>query len=175
MTQEKKQLLLKDLCARLYCGVICQVDDGAAGLNDGKLIEIDISKELVRFDADYYWDAYIDDIKPYLRPMSSITEEEKVQLSQYACIGEDLNGEFIDEVQRKDCAAYIDWLNKNHFDYRGLILKNLALEAPKGMYNIKMRCKKLGYREVPRSCHVLNRRKDYCKDLFVIDEKDKLL
>ena len=34
-----------------------------------------------------------------------------------------------------------------------------------------MRCKKLGYREVPRSCHVLNGRKDYCKDLFVTDEK----
>lgn len=35
-----------------------------------------------------------------------------------------------------------------------------------------MRCKKLGFREVPRSCHVLNGRKDYCKDLFVTDEKD---
>ena len=75
----------------------------------------------------------------YLRPMSSMTEEEKVQLSQYACIGEDLNGEFIDEVQRKDCAAYIDWLNKNHFDYRGLIEGGLALEALEGMYNLKVR------------------------------------
>ena len=124
MTQEDKQLLLRDLSARLPYGVICQVDDGAAGLNDGKLVEIDISKELARFDADYYWDAYIDDVKPYLRPMSSMTEEEKVQLSQYACIGEDLNGEFIDEVQRKDCAAYIDWLNKNHFDYPRQVSSN---------------------------------------------------
>ena len=74
------------------------------------------------------------EIKPYLRQMSSMTEEEKLQLSKYACIGEDLNGEFIDEVQRKDCAAYIDWLNKHHFDYRGLIKKGLAIEAPEGMY-----------------------------------------
>ena len=37
-----------------------------------------------------------------------------------------------------------------------------------------MRCKKLGGREVPRSCHVLNGRKDYCKDLFVTDETKEL-
>ena len=52
MKQEEKELLLKDLCARLKYGVICQVDDGAAGLNDGKLIEIDISKELVNHISD---------------------------------------------------------------------------------------------------------------------------
>lgn len=80
MTQENKELLLKDLSARLMYGVMCQVDDGAAGLNDGKLVEIDISKELVRFDDDGYWDVYIDDVKPYLRPMSSMTEEEKEDL-----------------------------------------------------------------------------------------------
>lgn len=135
MTQEKMELLLQDLCARLSYEIMCQVDDGVAGLNDGKLVEIDISKRLARFDADFYWDAWIDDVKPYLRPMSSMTEEEKVQLSQYACIGEDLNGEFIDEVQRKDCVAYIDWLNKHHFDYRRLIERGLAIEAPEGMYN----------------------------------------
>ena len=79
------------------------------------------------------------EIKPYLRSMSSMTEEEKVQLSQYACIGEDLNGEFIDEVQRKDCAAYIDWLLEHHFDFMGLIPKGLAMEAKEVMYNLKVR------------------------------------
>ena len=34
-----------------------------------------------------------------------------------------------------------------------------------------MRCKKLGGKEVPRSCHILNKRKDYCKDLFITDEE----
>ena len=84
MTQEEKELLLIDLGARLYYGVMCQVDDGAAGLNDGKLVEIDVSKELVRFDADVncYWDAYIDDVKPYLRPISSITTNEEYEYHQ---------------------------------------------------------------------------------------------
>ena len=114
MSQEEIQLLLKDLSARLSYGVICQVDDGAAGLNDGKLIEIDVSKELVRFDADYYWDVWIDDVKPYLRPMSSIASlisaKEFTQLG-----GIDL----------------IDWYNANHIDYRGLIPKGLAIAVTK--------------------------------------------
>lgn len=129
MTQEDKKLLLTDLSARLRYGVICEID-----LKPYKLKGINKHKKLWWFEFDGFRSI---EAKPYLRPMSSMTEEEKVQLSQYACIGEDLNGEFIDEVQRKDCATYIDWLNKNHFDYRDLILKGLALEAPEGMYNLK--------------------------------------
>ena len=129
MAQEEIQLLLKDLSARLMYGVMCQVDDGAAGLNDGKLIEIDISRELIRFDDDGYWDAYIDDVKPYLRPMSSMTEEEREELKQVALVD--------NEGVPGDIPAYIDWLNKKMFDYRGLIPMGLALEAPEGMYNIK--------------------------------------
>ncbi len=124
MTQEEKELLVRDLCARLPYGVMCQVDDGAAGLNDGKLVEIDISNEieLVRFDADYYWVAYIDDIKPYLFPISCMTEEQKEDMVKSSCgIGSDKN--------------VFDWYNKNHFDYRGLIPMGLAIEAPEGMYN----------------------------------------
>jgi len=140
MTQENKQLLLKDLCARLPYGVKATTTSNGwrdvyivSGCNDDR-IYLDCP---VYDEGDDEW--LIESVKPYLRPMDSMTEEEKVQLSQYACIGEDLNGEFIDEVQRKDCAEYIDWLNKNHFDYRGLIEKGLALEAPEGMYNLKVR------------------------------------
>ena len=122
MKQEDRELLLKDLAARLPYGVIIE------GLEHPEIMTIKHLAIISVMSTEPY--------KPYLRPMSSMTEEEKVQLSQYACIGEDLNGEFIDEVQRKDCAAYIDWLNKNHFDYRDLILKGLALEAPEGMYKI---------------------------------------
>ena len=125
MTQEDISLLLQDLSARLSYGVICQVDDGAAGLNDGKLVEIDISKELVRFDADYYWDAYIEDIKPYLRPMSSMTIDESYELDH---VEEGYNNHY-DSI-----TAQIDWLNAHHFDYRGLIEKGLALESKEGMY-----------------------------------------
>ena len=138
MTKEEKELLLKDLSTRLTYGVICQVDDGAAGLNDGKLVEIDISKELVRFDADYYWDAYIDDIKPYLRSMPSMTEEER---NEYLSIKmQETERVALAEVNRPEAISEImDWLNKKMFAYRTIEGKDmfelgLALEAPKGMY-----------------------------------------
>lgn len=142
MTPEDKQLLLIDFCARLLYGVkvwykyypdnVTEKFATSIRLVDGKIaLSSKFNKE-----GDWYPIEEAGEIliKPYLRPMSSMTEEEKVQLSQYACIGEDLNGEFIDEVQRKDCAAYINWLNKNMFDYNELIPKGLALIAPKGMY-----------------------------------------
>ena len=124
MTQEDKQLLLKDLCARLPYGIHLFTN------SKHHIRLLTISRDL-DYDEQYWINGLydIDEVKPYLRPMSSMTEEEKIQLSQYACIGEDLNGEFIDEVKRKDCAAYIDWLNAHHFDYRGLIEKGLAIEV----------------------------------------------
>ena len=121
----RKKLLLKDLCARLPYNPIVYVDESLRRLKLGVATRV---WEYIAVDKP---------CKPYLRLMSNMVEEEKVQLSQYACIGEDLNGEFIDEVQRKDCSAYIDWLNAHHFDYRNLIEKGLAIEAPEGMYNIK--------------------------------------
>jgi len=140
MTQEDKELLLKDLCSRLPYKVIVDYGYNAFDVHNGNYVKHGSKSILNCYLLDVFMSPRQNEkgeyIKPYLRPMSSMAEEEKVQLSQYACIGEDLNGEFIDEVQRKDCAAYIDWLNKNHFDYRGLIEKGLALEAPEGMYNI---------------------------------------
>lgn len=99
-------------------GVICQVDDGAAGLNDGKLVEIDISKELVRFDVDYWWDAYIDDVKPYLRSLSNMTKEERKEYGLILC----------DELLSTNL---YDWLNARHFDFHNLIERGLAIEVTK--------------------------------------------
>ena len=130
MTREEIQLLLKDLSARLMYGVMCQVDDGAAGLNDGKLVEIDISKELVRFEVDYYWNAYIDDVKPYLRPMSSMTEEEYKSVSWEGC-SHTYNYSSKSGFQFVEIKTFtlniLDWLNIHHFDYRNLIEKGLAI------------------------------------------------
>ncbi len=127
MTQKDIELLLIDLSARLPYGVICQVDDGAAGLNDGKLVEVDVSKELVRFDADVncFWLAFIDDVKPYLRPLSSMTEEEKKECLNFAWKDDYGRLASYDE----NIPKFIDWLNAHHFDYRGLIEKNLALDC----------------------------------------------
>ena len=143
MAQEEIQLLLKDLSARLMYGVMCQVDDGAAGLNDGKLIEIDISRELIRFDDDGYWDAYIDDVKPYLRPMSSMTEEECDIVEEILgdkCIFDFMsNGDIVlkqGQFSQNKLAKLYDYYTSIHVDYRGLIPMGLALEAPEGMYKI---------------------------------------
>lgn len=139
MTQEEKELRLVDLCARLPYGVICQVDDGAAGLNDGKLVEIDISKEHVIFDADYYWDAYIDDVKAYLRPLSSMTKEEKKYIKDKCSFTtmRPIGGNFVLVMPVIATEWLIDFYNSHHLDWRGLIEKGLALEAEEGIYNLK--------------------------------------
>ena len=67
--------------------------------------------------------------KLLLRPMSSMTEEEAEELKQVALVD--------NEGVPGDIPAYIDWLNSHHFDYRGLIEKGLALQAPEGMYKLK--------------------------------------
>ena len=65
------------------------------------------------------------EIKPYLRPMSSMTHEEKLEYrkTQWVYQADYCAPEYFDDLE-----SY-DWLNKNHFDYRGLIRKGLALDA----------------------------------------------
>ena len=111
MTQEDKELLLKDLCARLPYGVICLIHN----VNGD-----DYNRSIMGGDIDLFSHHFIT-IKPYLRPMTSMTEEEEIYYNTvYTAL----------KFYEKE-----DWLNANHFDYRGLIPMNLALEAPKGMYN----------------------------------------
>lgn len=120
MTQEDKELLLRDLCARLPYGVICT--DNLHG--DSRVFYIDIEDEKVYYtDFDEY--GLIENCKPYLRPMSSMTEEELIEYSKVS--------------NKEDSGMWddLDWLNAHHFDYRGLIEKCLVLEAPEGMYNEK--------------------------------------
>lgn len=123
MTQEDKDLLLKDLLARLLYGVkgIITYDKS----NTTFTVEGIDNNVLHLSDAE---DCYVEDFKPYLRPMSSMTEEEKRELFEIGCEG---NIEHPYGLYFR-CQ---DWLNAHHFDYRGLIEKGLALEAPEGMYN----------------------------------------
>lgn len=147
MTQEDKQLLLKDLCARLPYGVkvynttfkepTIQTLYGKISSDEFLMEETYTS---VGVDGDDFgpfnkrhYTGYIDFIKPYLRPMSSMTEEEKIESLEFAW--EDDYGRLAS--YNKNIPKYIDWLNAHHFDYRGLIEKGLALEAKEGMYNIK--------------------------------------
>lgn len=122
MTQEEKDLLVKDLCPRLPYGVVCQVDDGAAGLNDGRKRDIDLDPRV----TENIWeliDKYC--ALPYLRPMSSMTATEVLE---YISLKE--------SIVASDGITYafetyksIDWLNAHHFDYRNLIEKGLAIDA----------------------------------------------
>lgn len=119
MTQEEKQLLLKDLCARLPYDTIISV-------NNGKY------REDVKLHPHYIfdWDAERWDAKPYLRPMLSMTADEYNEFSDVANMTIYEDGKII--TNGRD----IDWLCKHHFDFRDLIEKGLALEAPEDMYNI---------------------------------------
>ena len=159
MTQEDKELLLKDLSTRLLYGVIINTPNG-----DGHLCSInqtifgnEYGINISATKRDYFNDNECD-IKPYLRPMSSMTEEEKEDLKSkctHTETEEDWEGVRCDvwgiqildkyDTRRWDNPIWpstinmnaIDWLNAHHFDYQGLIEKGFALEAPEGMYNIK--------------------------------------
>ena len=125
MTQEEKQLLLIDLCARLPFGVMVSVQGNEFDFYKYPYQLTAISKFGLDSFCKVYHPVYtpfgvpkVEDVKPYLRPMSSMTKEE---CAFYFAIDE-------------SSATCIDWLNAHHFDYRGLIEKGLALEAPKDMY-----------------------------------------
>ena len=114
MTPEDKKLLLKDISARLPYGVKCRqfkLDSQICTLAPVLLDEVE-------------------NIEPYLRPMSSMTEEERREYDKLIakCIY-DPEAYFFDNYD-----MLYDWLNAHHFDYRGLIEKGLALEAKEGMY-----------------------------------------
>lgn len=113
MTQEDKELLLKDLCARLPYGVKFGI--GSAKLGQYNLTDIDAKKEKVRYGNGLY--VGLENCKPYLRPMSSMTEEEKKEYNLTKTLS------IVDYPTLKS----FDWLNAHRFDYRGLIEKGLAI------------------------------------------------
>ena len=118
MTQEEKELLLKDLCARLpHKQKVCyKVRDNSE----------EITETLSGCLPDYFKTGKIAVVKPYLRPMSSMTEEERKEERKL--------WDIITKTRNDLHYLYTDFLLSNHIDYRGLIPMGLALEAPKDMY-----------------------------------------
>ena len=145
---KNKELLIKDLTCRLSYGVKCLVEideteydeftgkeNGFKGKSIGELYLLDMNDNHVElyFDeknnisdelSDMSMEGLItiNDIIPYLRPMSSMTEEEEREFEETL------------QYTQYTLESY-DWLNAHHFDYRGLIPMKVALEAPEGMYN----------------------------------------
>lgn len=128
MTQEEKELLIKDLCARLpYSVQICVLFEDYMQICGG----FDYDKTLTYDDVKNYCQLPACSktiVKPYLRPMSYMTEAERKEYRQL--------------IFRTGFADYhvtscdiIDWLNKKMFDFRHLIPKGLAKVAHEGMYN----------------------------------------
>ena len=120
MTQEQKDLLLKDLCARLPYGVRAYYNDYDS---DYEIESIKITSygdyktdriHLDMIDSTKIVD--IDEIKPYLFPMSSMTEEQRLEYYGTFSLSGDISGS-------------IDFYNKYHFDYRGLIPMGIANDA----------------------------------------------
>lgn len=123
MTKENKKLLLIDLCARLPYGIKCQYSCIVPGVMEicnavGELQGIVPFDNTIGFMINHHKvNALYDNIRPYLRPMSSMTEEERKELSNY-----------VNPVQRTD------FFYSHHIDCRFMIEKGLALEALEGMY-----------------------------------------
>ena len=126
MTQEEKQLLLKDLCTRLPYGVKVKYFD----------MEYPFGSEPVILTPYLLYNRWenIHDVKPYLRPMSSMTEKEKEDVKPlFKLVWTDDNKKLL-VVRQNKMAEYLDYIYSHHFDFRGLIEKSLAMEAPEGMY-----------------------------------------
>jgi hypothetical protein len=130
MTQEEKELVIKEFCARLPYGL--KLNFYSKATNENYVctllgIEPDNEKPIIAKTEDGAFTFTQDHVKPYLRPMSSMTEEEKKTLNnilEYQYCSDD------------SCMCEsTDWLNAHHFDYRGLIEKGLALPAKENMYN----------------------------------------
>ena len=143
MTQENKELLLKDICARLPYNVICQVEFKENGKYNSKVMLL----SGIFTDEAYFTtkggSIYSNEYKPYLFPLSSITDKQAKEIQEIvgnpdnACIIRKTDGLelWLDSIDT-DPTIWVDtifevqdYLNKNHFDYRGLIEKGLAIDA----------------------------------------------
>ena len=134
MTQENKELLLQDLCGRIPYGVKCEVYDRI-----GILDEISSYGAAVNYNNGEDTTCRIECVKPYLFPLSSMTEEQKIECFKGTDIELDEHNEIWSTfpISNSDIVLtnldnwlkVINWLNKNNFDYRGLIPMGLAIDA----------------------------------------------
>ena len=130
MKQEDKELLLRDLCARLPYNPLMSIDGDRYRMEEirNALIGIDTYKITVNgYDVEYF------NIKPYLLPLSSMTKEQKREYEDALTYHDYVKGGWTIAKSFDDEYIipywFIDFCNKNHLDYRGLIEKGLAIDA----------------------------------------------
>ena len=123
MTQEEKSLLLRDLCTRLTYGVSLKIGEYSDYTLQGIVLSNVNKPLLVRCNGTDF-ECSIEHVKPYLRPMSSMTEDEKLDYIALGDIKRYTNPQYAYLISEQ-----LDYLNAHHFDYRGLIEMGLALEV----------------------------------------------
>lgn len=139
MTQ-KEELLLLELCARLPFRICTNLPNHHLVSHKYIIHEINIQNGWTTGILDcagriQIYGAKVEDIKPYLRPMSSITDVEMAELNCLCYYNIDVqDGALYGRICADEINDVIEFLNKNMFDYRRLIEKGLAIEAPEGMY-----------------------------------------
>ena len=133
MIKEQKDLLFQDLCARLPYGIKVKY------FSSKEFFTYTIQSINPIYDQLYLWSktacfnpVSIRKIKPYLFPLSSMTDEQKKEYYNL-CFEEEREeiefGERVTKVYYHNTIESIDWLNKNYFDYRNLIEKRLAIDC----------------------------------------------
>ena len=132
MEKKDKDLLLKDLCARLPYGVKVACNKNVYTVNGLDLIVTDEGDWEYAVTAKGIAPIEIDFIKPYLFPLSSMTEEQKREYNKWkheipVCRYE--YGDVVEEIELWDSPESVEYLIENHFDYRGLIPMGLANDA----------------------------------------------
>ena len=135
MTEEDKELLFRDLCARVPYGVKVQY------MNNIFVIDYVSSYEEVKLDIPDNWTVGVSEVKPYLFPFSSITDEQKSELNKKFTVQFSGNNVYSIhyhsegywdtdlELDLQDWLWFINWCYKNHFDINNLIEKGLAIDA----------------------------------------------
>ena len=128
MTQEDKELLLKDICGRLpygIKGIVTFHKNMSETRDEVKIIDGKLYDRFAKFQDSWYDNVTI---KPYLFPLSSMTKEQKEEFNTQSL---KLQLQVIDEeiMYEKATEFEVDFYNKHHLDWRGLIPKGLAIDA----------------------------------------------
>lgn len=128
MDNREKQLLTAETCARMMYGVKAKSNQSEVVFTVLRGGNYDDEEQY--FIPDNLGFAFkIDEFKLLLRPMSSMSDEDDMRRCAFL---DDIEGGVAEAIPN-----YIEWLNQNHYDYRGWIEKGLAIEAPEGTYNLK--------------------------------------
>ena len=140
MTQENKELLLKDLCARLPYGVKIYINDTDVDIEKVGVLSMVDNDAVIAFtcdDSNTYNYVTIHEVKPYLFPLSSMTKEQLFDVQEILGKNEiEIEDGFLrildsdrNTISYLEILALLEWFYKNHFDINGLIEKGLAIDA----------------------------------------------